>query len=128
MKVCALSALVSVPFSFGTIAASTTTSFFVFISLAQLAIWCSFAPYNAVVLGAVPKEARATAMALNIFAMHAFGDLPAVPVVGLLSDRLHSLPDAMKILPPMALVGALAWVVAWRTREREQGCELTPAP
>jgi MFS family permease len=117
MMVCTATAFVAVPFCFGTLLATTTTAFFTFICLAQVAIWASFSPYNAVVLGAVPPETRATAMAINIFAMHAFGDLPAVPLVGYLSDRFGSLPDAMMILPPLALVGAALWLVAWRVRQ-----------
>jgi len=116
MGVCTITAFVACPFCLLCLLAPTPTLFFVFNFLAQLAIWASFAPYNAVVLGAVPAEQRATAMAIAIFATHAFGDLPAIPLVGLLSDRLGSLPEAMFVLPILMVLGAATWVVAARVR------------
>jgi MFS family permease len=114
MKVCAISACVATPFCLLCVLAPSPTWFFALIFVAQLAIWASFSPFNAVVLGAVPPEMRATAMALSIFATHAFGDLPAIPLVGLLSDTIGSLPDAMFTLPVLMLLGAVAWLVAVR--------------
>jgi len=114
MKVCTISAFVAAPFCLLCLLAPTPDLFFVLISMAQIAIWASFSPFNAVLLGAVPPELRATAMALSIFATHAFGDLPAVPLVGLLSDRLQSLPQAMFTLPALMVVGGVAWAAAMR--------------
>jgi sugar phosphate permease len=114
MRVCATTAVIAVPFCLLCVLAPTPTLFFLLISAAQIAIWASFSPYNAVVLGAVPTEIRATAMALSIFAAHAFGDLPAIPLVGLLSDTIGSLPDAMLSLPVLMVAGAAAWIVGAR--------------
>ena len=49
------------------------------------------------------------AMAISIFAGHAFGDLPAIPLIGLLSDTLGNLPNAMIALPVMMVACAAAW-------------------
>jgi hypothetical protein len=69
-----------------------------------------------VVLGAVSPSMRATAMAMSIFFCHALGDLPSIPLVGLLSDKLGSLPHAMFALPFMMGLCACAWVVAARIK------------
>lgn len=116
MMVCTITAFVACPFCLVSLVAPTPALFFVFNFLAQLAIWASFAPYNAVILGSVPPELRATAMALGIFATHAFGDLPVIPLVGLLSDRLGSLAEAMLTLPLLMGAGAATWVVAARVK------------
>lgn len=124
MKVCTISAFIATPFCLLCVVAPSATWFFALIFVAQMAIWASFSPYNAVVLGAVPPEMRATAMALSIFAAHAFGDLPAIPLVGLLSDEIGSLPDAMLALPALMLVGAVAWLVGMRVK----AAPAVPAP
>jgi MFS family permease len=120
MTVCTITAFIACPFCLLSLVAPSATLFFVFNFLAQLAIWASFAPYNAVVLGSVPPELRATAMAIGIFATHALGDLPAIPLVGLLSDKLGSLPQAMLTLPILMVVGAVTWVRASNARPRSR--------
>jgi MFS family permease len=126
MRVCAVSAAIAAPFGLACLLVPGPTPFFLLFAAAQVFIWASFSPYNAVVLGAVPPELRATAMALSIFAAHAFGDLPAIPLVGLLSDTIGSLPDAMFTLPALLVAGAVAWVVAVRV-PRDRAATQAPA-
>jgi MFS family permease len=118
MEVCRTSALVAAPLTLACLLAGTPTLFFTFSALAQIAIWASLSPFNAVLLGAVPSAMRATGIALSIFATHAFGDLPAIPLVGLLSDRIGDLPRAMMSLPAAMVVSAMAWMVGARVTER----------
>jgi len=49
------------------------------------------------------------AMAISIFAGHAFGDLPAIPAIGALSDAWGDLPKAMLTLPILMVGCAVAW-------------------
>lgn len=124
MRVCAITALLAAPLSLLCFLAPTSTSFFLIFFVVQMFIWASLSPFNAVLLGAVPPELRATAMALSIFAKHAFGDLPAIPLVGLLSDTLGSLPDAMLTLPVLMLACAVAWLLGQRSRSLRDGRRL----
>jgi hypothetical protein len=53
-------------------------------------------------------------MALSVFAIHAFGDVPSPALVGAISDR-SSLGLAVLILPAAALVGGALWTYAAAT-------------
>lgn len=117
LKVCAISTAVAAPF--GLLAmltpGSMTALFFVAMGVAQLGIFMSMSPFNAVVLGAVPPDTRATAMAASIFAGHLLGDLISMPLVGFLSDSFGgNLALAMMILPVALAFNAVAWFVGVR--------------
>jgi MFS family permease len=117
MRVCALSTAAAVPAAFVALLAPSGAPwlFFGAMGLAQLGIFVSMSPFNAVVLGAVPPETRATAMAASIFAGHMFGDLISMPLVGYLSDGLGgNLAGAMMILPAALVANAVAWSVSVR--------------
>lgn len=58
------------------------------IFLAIVFLFSNNAPFHAILVGSVPPEIRASAMALNIVAIHACGDVISRLGVGLLSDSL----------------------------------------
>ncbi len=81
---------------------------------AELLMFCSTGPINTVIVNVVPAGIRASAMALSVFAIHAFGDVPSPALVGAISDR-SSLGLAVLILPAAALVGGTLWTYAAAT-------------
>jgi len=81
---------------------------------AELLMFCSTGPINTVIVNVVPAGIRASAMALSMFAIHAFGDVPSPALVGAISDR-SSLGLAVLILPAAALVGGTLWTYAAAT-------------
>jgi MFS transporter, Spinster family, sphingosine-1-phosphate transporter len=87
------------------------------IFLAEFFLFLNTGPLNAVVLGCVPAQIRATAMAVNIFFIHALGDAISPPVIGMLSDRF-SLFRATLLAPVMMLVsgGILLWAIRYQSR------------
>lgn len=130
MRVCARSTAVAVPAALLALLAPASMPwlFFLAMGLAQLGIFVSMSPFNAVVLGAVPQETRATAMAASIFAGHMFGDLISMPLVGYLSDGMGgNLSGAMLILPVALLLNAVAWFVGERRPAFTGDPTLTPA-
>ena len=58
-------------------------------------------PLNTALVNAVGSHIRATAIAVNIFLFHLFGDVPSPTLMGLVADR-HSLQAAF-ILPVIAM-------------------------
>jgi sugar phosphate permease len=117
IRVCALSTAAAMPAALVAMLApeSSVVLFFAAMGLAQLGIFVSMSPFNAVVLGAVPVETRATAMAASIFAGHLLGDLLSMPLVGYLSDGMGgNLAGAMLILPVALAFNAAAWFVSAR--------------
>lgn len=109
LRVCAISTIFAVPFAFVAVFAPSKAVFFGAMALAQLGIFASTSPINAVFLGSVPTTARALAMALSIFAGHLLGDMISVWLVGELSDLWQDLSGAMIVLPAALLMNAIAW-------------------
>lgn len=60
------------------------------IFLTVVFLFSNNAPFHAILVGSVPPAIRATAMALNIVAIHAFGDVISRLGVGVLSDSLRA--------------------------------------
>ncbi|HTL35210.1 MAG TPA: MFS transporter [Kofleriaceae bacterium] len=83
-------------------------AFFACAFLAQLGLFLSTSPVNAIGLRAVPPELRASAMAAMIFAIHLFGDLWSPPALGLLKDHLPTVV-AMMAVPLVFGWAAYVW-------------------
>jgi MFS family permease len=112
LKVCAVSAVLGVPFAFACVFSTTAPLFFGTIALAQIAIFTSTSPLNAALLGTVPTHVRATGMALSIAGTHLLGDMISVWLVGFLSTRWNDLSGALIVLPVALAVCAAAWIAA----------------
>jgi MFS transporter, Spinster family, sphingosine-1-phosphate transporter len=93
------------------------------IFAAEFFLFLNTGPLNAMVLGCVPVEIRTTAMAVNIFFIHALGDAISPPIIGALSDRL-GLFQATLIAPVMMLVSGVILLYAIRC-ENQRGSPLS---
>jgi MFS transporter, Spinster family, sphingosine-1-phosphate transporter len=92
----------------------TPMSFFVFAFVAEMFLFLSTSPINAIALRAVPPELRASAMAGQIFAIHLFGDLWSTAALGALTDVL--VPTVAMMAVPLVF----AWsAYLWWPRSRE---------
>jgi hypothetical protein len=79
--------------------------------MAEFFLFLNTGPLNAMVLGCVGPGIRATAMAVNIFFIHALGDAISPAIIGVLSDRM-GLASAVLIAPAMMLASGLILVYA----------------
>lgn len=61
---------------------------------------------------------RATAFALNIFVIHAFGDVLSPVVVGIVSDR-YSMTTAFVVVGVMFVVAGGFWLVGMKFLQRD---------
>jgi MFS family permease len=126
---CTLALVLHQPILF--IAAIFVTVFLLFINNA---------PFHAILVGSVPPAIRASAMALNIVAIHMFGDVISRGGVGVLSDNLklgkiavlakvatvfgvdpvrEHLTAALLVVPPALLLSALFFY--WGGRRHVSG-------
>src|SRR5450755_3454845 len=71
------------------------------IALAAFFLLVNTSPLNTALVNAVSAHIRATAIAVNIFLFHLFGDVPSPTLMGYVADR-HSLQAAF-ILPVIAM-------------------------
>jgi MFS family permease len=110
LRVCAMSTAIGVPFAALCLVTSSAVGFFAAIAAAEFAIFLSTSPVNAVILGSVPSELRASAMATSIFAIHLLGDMISPPLIGAISDA-SSLRLGMVVLPVALGAATLVW---WR--------------
>ncbi|HUB06631.1 MAG TPA: MFS transporter [Myxococcales bacterium] len=80
---------------------------------AELLIFASTGPINSAIVNVVPPGMRATAVAVSIFAIHIFGDVPSPPAIGAISDAT-SLQTAVLIVPVVFFLAGLVWTIgAW---------------
>jgi MFS family permease len=116
LRVCAWGMIIAAPLTFAAFAMPTPLLFFSCAFLAEIGLFLSTSPVNAIGLRAVPPELRASAMAAMIFAIHLFGDLWSPSVLGLLNDVLIS-GVAMMAVPLVFAYSAYIW---WpRAREAD---------
>jgi hypothetical protein len=71
------------------------------IALAAFFLLVNTSPLNTALVNAVGANIRVTAIAVNIFLFHLFGDVPSPTMMGYVADR-HSLQAAF-ILPVIAM-------------------------
>ncbi|MEO8705471.1 MAG: MFS transporter [Kofleriaceae bacterium] len=114
LRVCAIGVAIAAPLAAAAFFAPMPWLFFVVAGCAEVGLFMSTAPINAIMLRTSPPYLRASAMAVGIFAIHLFGDLWSPPLVGFMLDYL--LPTlAMMALP----VGFAIATAVWWPRVRE---------
>ncbi len=84
------------------------------IFVAEFFLFLNTGPLNAVVLGCVSAQIRATAMAVNIFFIHMLGDAISPAIIGVVSDRF-GLGLGVMITPAMMLISGIILLYAIRT-------------
>ena len=84
--VSAWSALLTVPFGVLCFFGSRATMLPA-LGIAMFCIFLGTGPLNAAIVNAVPAAVRATAIAMELFLIHALGDTPSPRLIGMVSDR-----------------------------------------
>ncbi|HYM59528.1 MAG TPA: MFS transporter [Thermoanaerobaculia bacterium] len=91
------------------------------IVIAEVLVFVSTGPVNSAIVNVVAPNERARAVALSILVMHALGDVPSPPLIGILSDAT-SLGKAFLIVPVAILVAGAIWAwAAWRGDQIDEG-------
>jgi MFS transporter, Spinster family, sphingosine-1-phosphate transporter len=109
LRICAIGMVVAAPLAAVAFAMPTPILFFVCAFFAEIGLFLSTSPVNAIGLRAVPPELRASAMAGMIFAIHLFGDLWSPSLLGILNDVLLSTVAMMSVPLVFALSAYLWW-------------------
>lgn len=118
-KFCAWTSVVATPLGYWAFRSRDFNEFVVALFLVQTAIFAALAPANTAILQSVPTKIAATAFAVSIFAIHAFGDVISPPLAGLLADMMP-MPDAMMLLVVAVAVSAIVWFWGGSDQTREQ--------
>ena len=114
--VSAWSALLTVPFGvvcfFGPRATMLPA-----LALAMFSIFLSTGPLNAAIVNAVPATVRATAIAVELFLIHALGDTPSPRLIGMVSDHT-TLSTGLGLTLVSMLIATILLFVGARTIPR----------
>jgi MFS transporter, Spinster family, sphingosine-1-phosphate transporter len=95
-----------------------------FIFLACFCLFFNTGPTNTILANVSHPAMRAPAFALNIFVIHALGDVISPVIIGILSDRYQDMNKAFWIVAVMFLVGGAFWL--WGARYLERDTRLAP--
>jgi MFS transporter, Spinster family, sphingosine-1-phosphate transporter len=107
----AVSVLVATPAVYLALTAPSPAVFWPALAIADLLLFLSTSPINAVIVADVPPTIRAAAMAASILVIHALGDGVSPAIIGRLSDRA-TLGQAVLIIPVAVLVSGAIWMWA----------------
>jgi len=113
----AVATLIAVPFVWVALTTVSPRLYLASMVGAQLLMFLSTGPLNAAIVNLVAPIERASAVAIEIFAIHVLGDVISPPLIGALSDAA-SLAQAVKIVPVAVLIAGLIWCAAARAQAR----------
>lgn len=108
LRVCAIGVAVAFPMTAFAFFLPKAWMFFAAAGVAEVGLFLSTAPINAILLRTAPVFLRASAMATAIFAIHLFGDLWSPSLVGLFLDYLP-ITLGMMALPLGFAIATLVW-------------------
>jgi MFS transporter, Spinster family, sphingosine-1-phosphate transporter len=109
--------LLAAPCALLALGAHSATVYFPAIVAAQLLLFMSTGPINAVIVNIAAPFERASAVALSMFMIHLLGDVPSPLIIGRLSD-LSSLSEAVLIVPVAVTVAGIVWLIGARVNGR----------
>lgn len=107
LRVCSIGSFIGAPIALACFLVPTSDLFYKVVFPCEVALFLSTSPINAVILRSVPGPLRASAMALSIFSIHAFGDSWSPTLVGFLGRS--NMQRGMLVLPVLLLVSGVLW-------------------
>jgi MFS family permease len=85
----------------------------IFIFLAVFCLLFNTGPSNTILANVTPPAIRASAFALNIFIIHALGDVISPPIIGVIAGSF-SLRLGFLVLSVLTLIGGVLWFLGVR--------------
>lgn len=87
--------------------------------VAILGLFLNTGPVNTVLANVTPPAIRSTAFALNIFLLHALGDVISPPIIGRVTDRFDW-TTAFLVISSMVLLSAVLWFAGCFFQKRDE--------
>lgn len=115
LTVSAIATLLAAPFAWFALTVASSTEYLICMVMAQLLMFLSTGPINACIVNLVQPNQRASAVALEVFAIHLLGDATSPYLIGAVSDA-SSLAQALKIVPAAIIIAGVLW--GWAAREQ----------
>jgi len=109
--------LLAAPCALLALTAPDPAVYYAAIVAAELLLFMSTGPINAVIVNIAAPFERASAVALSMFLIHLLGDVPSPLIIGRLSD-VSSLSEAVLIVPAAVTVAGIVWLIGARVSSR----------
>jgi len=109
--------VLAAPVALLALSAPSPAIYYAAIVIAELLLFMSTGPINAVIVNIVSPFERASAIALSMFTIHLLGDVPSPQLIGYLSDA-ESLARAVLVVPLAIAIGGIVWLVGARVSAR----------
>lgn len=109
--------LVGFPFMLLTVSAPFPT-IWILVFVTCFCLFFNTGPTNTILANVTHPSLRPTAFALNIFVIHALGDVISPVIIGIVSDRF-SMVFAFQIVGAMFVVAALLWLAGAKFLKRD---------
>jgi MFS transporter, Spinster family, sphingosine-1-phosphate transporter len=116
----AVATLVAAPFTWLALTTGDEHIYLASLVVAELLIFSSTGPINSAIVNVVAPTMRAAAMAMCIFTIHIFGDVPSPYLIGVVSDH-SSLQRAVLLIPVFVVVSGAIWGYGARARPEARG-------
>ena len=86
--------------------------------LAVFGLFLNMGPVNAILANVTPPAVRSTAFALNLFLLHALGDVISPPIIGIMTDRFDWTTAYLMVIGMIVISGALwSWGCLYLERD-----------
>lgn len=126
LTVCGLGMFIGFPALIAVIYFPFPSAWF-FIFLAMFGFFLNIGPANTALMNVCSAKMRAPAMALCIFAIHAFGDAVSPTIIGIISDRSPGkLDTAFLCISFLALISGIIWI--WGAQFLDADLKRDPDP
>ena len=94
-------------------------SIWLFIFLACFCLFFNTGPTNTILANVTHPSIRSAGFALNIFVIHALGDVVSPVIIGLLNDRYGDMNKSFLVVGLMFLVAGASWLAGIRYLKRD---------
>ncbi len=93
----------------------------IMLFLAVFGLFLNMGPVNAILANVTPPAVRSTAFALNLFLLHALGDVISPPIIGIMTDRFDWTTAYLMVIGMIVICGALwSWGCLYLERDTER--------
>ena len=82
---------------------------YILIFFCEIFVWTNVGPISALAITVIPVEIRARSAGMQAVVIHILGDIISPPIIGLISDRTHSLRTGLQITWMALLVSGIYW-------------------
>jgi MFS family permease len=91
----------------------------ILIFLTVFCLYFNTGPTNTILANVTHPSIRSVGFALNIFVIHALGDVISPVIIGFLTDRLHDMSKAFLLIALMFPVAGVLWLWGARHLQRD---------